>query len=63
MYVVPAHRGKGVNKMIIETLAKWAVSKNITELRLDVYHQNEAAIRAYERVGFARHMIAMRRGL
>lgn len=62
MYVVPNHRGKGINKMIIETLAKWAASKNISELRLDVYHQNEAAIKAYERVGFARHMIAMRRG-
>jgi GNAT superfamily N-acetyltransferase len=63
MYVVPNHRGKGINKMIIETLAKWAAAKNITELRLDVYHQNESAIKAYERVGFARHMIAMRMGL
>ncbi len=63
MYVVPAHRGKGINKMIMETLEAWAKAQNITELRLDVYQQNDAAIKAYERVGFAKHMIAMRKGL
>lgn len=63
MYVVPEQRGKGINKMIIDTLTAWSASRKITELRLDVYHQNEAAIRAYERVGFTRHMINMRKGL
>ena len=63
MYVVPHHRGKGVNKMIIDALTTWATAENITELRLDVYQENEAAIKAYERVGFAKHMIAMRKGL
>lgn len=63
MYVVPQHRGKGINKMIVDALAAWAASQNITELRLDVYHANEPAIRAYEKCGFAKHMIAMRMGL
>ncbi|HMI78511.1 MAG TPA: GNAT family N-acetyltransferase [Ferruginibacter sp.] len=63
MYVVPQHRGKGINKKIIDALAAWSASKNITELRLDVYNDNEAAIKAYERSGFARHMINMRMGL
>ena len=63
MYVVPAHRGKGINKMIIDALTTWAAAENITELRLDVYQENEAAIKAYERVGFAKHMVAMRKGL
>ncbi len=63
MYVAPAHRGKGINRMIMETLEAWARTQNITELRLDVYQQNDAAIKAYERVGFAKHMIAMRKGL
>jgi ribosomal protein S18 acetylase RimI-like enzyme len=60
MYVVPEQRGKGINKMIIDTLAAWSASKNITELRLDVYYQNEPAIKAYERFGFSKHMIEMR---
>jgi len=60
MYVEPVHRGKGVNKKIIEALKHWAVTQNITELRLDVYYHNESAIRAYEKVGFIRHMVEMR---
>ena len=61
MYVPPAHRGKGVNKLILEALRQWARSRNITELRLDVYSVNESAIRAYEKAGFTHHMIQMRR--
>lgn len=63
MYVVPEHRGKGVNKLIIEALIKWSASKNITELRLDVYQNNVAAITAYEKVGFIKHMVNMRMGI
>jgi RimJ/RimL family protein N-acetyltransferase len=63
MYVVPEHRGKGINKMIMDALAAWSASQNITELRLDVYHANEPAIKAYERFGFTKHMTAMRMGL
>ncbi|MGB4845947.1 MAG: GNAT family N-acetyltransferase [Ferruginibacter sp.] len=63
MYVVPEQRGKGINKKIIDALEKWAASKNITEMRLDVYQPNEAAIKAYEKVGFAKHMVEMRKGI
>jgi len=63
MYVVPRHRGKGVNKMIIDALAAWSAAQNITELRLDVYNDNLAAIKAYERSGFTKHMVNMRMGL
>ena len=61
MYVDPAHRGKGVNQLIIHHLAEWARSRNLTELRLDVYTVNEPAIRAYEKAGFTRHLLQMRR--
>lgn len=60
MYTLPSYRGKGVNKRIIETLKDWSRTKNITELRLDVYYANEPAIRAYEKTGFVKHMIEMR---
>ena len=63
MYVLPAHRGKGINKKIIDALTAWSLEKNITELRLDVYQLNDSAIKAYERVGFTRHMLAMRKGI
>lgn len=60
MYVIPEFRGKGVNKLIIDALAKWSASKNITELRLDVYQNNVPAINAYEKAGFSKHMVEMR---
>jgi RimJ/RimL family protein N-acetyltransferase len=63
MYVHPAHRGKGINLKIMDALGLWCKSKNIHELRLDVYYNNEAAIRAYEKAGFTKHMIEMRKGL
>lgn len=63
MYVDPAHRGKGVNRQIIEKLKEWAIAQNITELRLDVYDGNESAIKAYEKVGFSKYMVNMRIGL
>jgi len=63
MYVVPQHRGKGINKMVMDALVAWSLSQNITELKLDVYQQNESAIKAYERFGFTKYMINMRMGL
>ncbi|WP_183578934.1 GNAT family N-acetyltransferase [Mucilaginibacter sp. X5P1] len=63
MYVDPAHRGKGVNKLVIEALTKWAISQNMTELRLDVYDENAVALRAYEKAGFSKHLVEMRKGL
>lgn len=63
MYVPPQHRGKGINAEIIKALKTWAVSKGITELRLDVYEENEAAIKAYEKVGFKKLLVNMRMGL
>ncbi len=62
MYVAPEHRGKGVVQKIIETLKQWSISENITEMRLEVYQNNLAAIKAYEKIGFTKHMIQMRMG-
>jgi GNAT superfamily N-acetyltransferase len=63
MYVHPGFRGKGVNGAIIEALKEWALTKNISELRLDVYVENEQAIHAYEKAGFRRHLLEMRMGI
>ena len=63
MYVVPEHRGKGMNGRILEVLEAWAASKGIFELRLEVYFENTAAIRAYEKKGYARHVLEMRKSM
>ena len=60
MYVKPEHRGKGVNKKVIAALQHWAIVRGITEFRLDVYNDNLPAVKAYEKIGFSKHLIEMR---
>lgn len=63
MYVLPQHRGKGINQLILEDLKQWALSKGVSEFRLEVYSGNAAAIRAYEKAGFEPLLIEMRLGI
>jgi RimJ/RimL family protein N-acetyltransferase len=63
MFTDPKYRRKGVNSKIIEALKNWCQSLDIHELRLDVYNDNPSAIKAYEKVGFKKHLINMRIGL
>ncbi|PQJ23344.1 GNAT family N-acetyltransferase [Tenacibaculum sp. SG-28] len=60
MYVIPEKRGKGINKRIMDSLFDWIRSRGINEVRLDVYTENSQAIKAYEKVGFQKHLIKMR---
>lgn len=63
MYVTPQHRGQGVSQAVIHYLCDWFRTKNLEEIRLTVYEQNPRAIRAYEKVGFSKHLIEMRLNL
>ncbi|MER3373490.1 MAG: GNAT family N-acetyltransferase [Allomuricauda sp.] len=60
MYTDPAYRGKGINAMIVEALKNWSTEKGLQEIRLTVYSDNLPAIKAYEKVGFKKHIIEMR---
>jgi ribosomal protein S18 acetylase RimI-like enzyme len=60
MFVEKTHRGLGLNQLIINELLKWCKERKIFEIRLDVYEDNLTAIKAYEKVGFKKHMINMR---
>jgi len=63
MYVVPEHRGKGINKMIVEALEAWSLSQGVSEMQLEVYVKNIAAIKAYEKSGYDALILTMRKGL
>jgi ribosomal protein S18 acetylase RimI-like enzyme len=60
MYVDLAYRGDAINGKIIDSLKQWCRSRNIDEMRLEVYHDNLAAVRAYEKAGFSKLMVEMR---
>ena len=63
MYVDPRFRGQGANRRILAALMDWCRGREVLELRLDVYGANDAAVRAYEKAGFAAHMLEMRLAL
>ncbi|MCP1997048.1 GNAT family N-acetyltransferase [Flavobacterium sp. HSC-61S13] len=60
MFVTPEYRGQGISSLLLNHLKQWLVSKGINELKLDVYEENTAAIRAYEKAGFKRFTTTMR---
>jgi len=60
MYVDPAFRRRGVNQKILKHLMEWCKGQGLSEVRLGVYETNEGAIKAYEKVGFTKHLIQMR---
>lgn len=60
MYTVPQHRGKGINKRIVEELVNWCHNQGLSEIRLTVYDENSPALKAYEKVGFKKHICEMR---
>lgn len=60
MYVLPKFRGKGINGNIIDSLIDWAKERNITEIQLDVYAENESALNAYKKRSFKPHLLTMR---
>ncbi len=60
MFVDPAYRGQGISNLLLTQLKQWLISHGITEIKLEVYEQNTAAIRAYEKAGFKRFTTTMR---
>lgn len=60
MFVDPEFRGRGLNNLLIDHLKKWILSQGITEVRLEVYHDNEAAVNAYKKAGFKPILTTMR---
>src|SRR5690606_31869467 len=60
MYVLPDYRGQGINRLVMEALIHWGKSRGVGECRLDVYAANDAALRAYKKLGFKELLVEMR---
>lgn len=60
MYVAPDYRGKGINKLILQHLIGWSKDQGTSDFYLDVYEGNDAAIRAYEKMGFVKSLVEMK---
>ena len=60
MYVEPEYRGQGINKQLTQKLNDWCKSKGMTHVYLEVYAENQSAIRAYEKSGFEPCLLEMK---
>lgn len=60
MFVSAKHRGKGLNKAIVDELLDWARAKHFSAAYLDVYPENEGAITAYKKLRFEPSLLEMR---
>jgi GNAT superfamily N-acetyltransferase len=60
MYVKPTFRGQGINQKILQGLIDWAKSRNLTEVRLEVYDENKIAKNSYLKAGFKPGLLEMR---
>ena len=63
LYVDPNHRGRGVNRLVLDALFQWARENDLPEIHLTVYPENASAIRAYEKAGFVPYISEMRLNL
>jgi putative acetyltransferase len=54
MWVVPAMRGRGISKAILDALEAKAREEQVSRLRLETGVENHAALGLYERSGFTR---------
>ncbi|MBY5436789.1 GNAT family N-acetyltransferase [Rhizobium leguminosarum] len=60
MGILPAYRGKGLGRRLIETTLRAAQKSGFARVELDAYEDNARAIALYEKIGFAREGIVRR---
>ena len=60
LYVEPEYRGMGLISHVFDALAEWSQTLGVKDFKLDVYPDNESAVRAYEKLGFKANMLEMR---
>jgi GNAT superfamily N-acetyltransferase len=54
MFVSPAHRSEGIGQRLVEASICWARSQGAASIQLETAHDNAAAQRLYDRLGFVR---------
>ena len=60
IYVDENYRRRGIAEKIFENLFEWFKERDVWEAMLRVYHDNDAAVKAYEKIGFSTGLIEMK---
>ena len=61
--VDPAHRGRGIGRMLLDATLKALESRGVTQVVLSTAEKNAVAQRLFEHAGFRRTMVEMTREL
>jgi ribosomal protein S18 acetylase RimI-like enzyme len=59
MFVEKEFRSQGVGGIILEKLLNWFKEKEIKDIRLQVYKNNDIAVNAYRKAGFKDYILEM----
>ncbi|MBM7785628.1 GNAT family N-acetyltransferase [Tenggerimyces flavus] len=59
LYVRPAHRGQHVGAEFVQAFRAWAKEQQADRIAVTAFATNEAAIRFYERQGFAQYTLTL----
>lgn len=60
MLVLEEFRGLGINKLVVDLLLKWSKEQGADYVYLDVYDENDSAVKAYQKVGFEKALVEMK---
>jgi len=52
MWIIPGYRGLGLGNELMDYIIEWAHAHGVEKLSLDVFSNNERAIRLYKKHGF-----------
>jgi GNAT superfamily N-acetyltransferase len=63
MFVVGAHRGKGIGQELVREFVPWCRVKGVKRIAVTAYAANEAAVRFYQRLGFEPRTVTLERGM
>lgn len=63
LYVSPAHRRRGIASALMRRAEAWARARGDRQIGLQVFQQNQPALRLYEQLGFQAQSIWMTKAL
>jgi ribosomal protein S18 acetylase RimI-like enzyme len=63
LYVQPAHRRQGIGSALVSQAEDWARQRGDRQMGLQVFQQNQPALRLYETLGYAPQSLWMTKPL
>lgn len=57
IYLVPEFRGKGLSSQLIRSCIEWAKKNHITKIKTEIFAQNTASRKAFEKIGFDPYLL------